>query len=216
MKLDSRKHWETVYETKNPDQVSWTQENPKTSLEFIHSFGLKKTAKIIDIGGGDSKLVDYLLDAGFENISVLDISATALEKAKKRLGEKANKINWIASDITEFKPNMTFDIWHDRATFHFLTTPDQIKKYMSIARKSVNGFLTIGTFSQDGPTKCSGLQIKQYNEQQLTSELKNGFNKIKCVTEDHLTPFSTKQNFLFCSFKRKLNGIKKHKASTLK
>jgi SAM-dependent methyltransferase len=216
MKLDSRKHWETVYETKNPDQVSWTQENPKTSLEFIHSFGLKKTAKIIDIGGGDSKLVDYLLDAGFENISVLDISATALEKAKKRLGEKANKINWIASDITEFKPNMTFDIWHDRATFHFLTTPDQIKKYMSIARKSVNGFLTIGTFSQDGPTKCSGLQIKQYNEQQLTSELKNGFNKVKCVTEYHLTPFSTKQNFLFCSFKRKLNGIKKHKASTLK
>jgi SAM-dependent methyltransferase len=216
MKLDSRKHWETVYETKNPDQVSWTQENPKTSLEFIHSFGLKKTAKIIDIGGGDSKLVDYLLDAGFENISVLDISATALEKAKKRLGEKANKINWIASDITEFKPNMTFDIWHDRATFHFLTTPDQIKKYMSIARKSVNGFLTIGTFSQDGPKKCSGLEIKQYNEQQLTSELKNGFNKVKCVTEDHLTPFSTKQNFLFCSFKRKLNGIKKHKASTLK
>ena len=205
MKLDSRKHWETVYETKNPDQVSWTQENPKTSLEFIHSFGLKKTAKIIDIGGGDSKLVDYLLDAGFENISVLDISATALEKAKKRLGEKANKVNWIASDIAEFKPNITFDIWHDRATFHFLTTPDQIKKYMSIARKSVNGFLTIGTFSQDGPKKCSGLQIKQYNEQQLTSELKNGFNKIKCVTEDHLTPFGTKQNFIFCSFKRKLN-----------
>ncbi|MGK0422093.1 MAG: SAM-dependent methyltransferase [Polaribacter sp.] len=205
MKLDSRKHWETVYETKNPDQVSWTQENPKTSLEFIHSFGLKKTAKIIDIGGGDSKLVDYLLDAGFENISVLDISATALEKAKKRLGEKANKVNWIASDIAEFKPNITFDIWHDRATFHFLTTPDQIKKYMSIARKSVNGFLTIGTFSQDGPKKCSDLEIKQYNEQQLTSELKNGFNKIKCVTEDHLTPFGTKQNFIFCSFKRKLN-----------
>tara|TARA_B110000090_G_scaffold163057_1_gene180215 strand:+ start:1592 stop:2209 length:618 start_codon:yes stop_codon:yes gene_type:complete len=205
MKLDSRKHWETVYETKNPDQVSWTQENPKTSLEFIHSFGLKKTAKIIDIGGGDSKLVDYLLDAGFENISVLDISATALEKAKKRLGEKANKVNWIASDIAEFKPNITFDIWHDRATFHFLTTPDQIKKYMSIARKSVNGFLTIGTFSQDGPKKCSDLEIKQYNEQQLTSELKNGFNKVKCVTEDHLTPFGTKQNFIFCSFKRKLN-----------
>jgi ubiquinone/menaquinone biosynthesis C-methylase UbiE len=149
--------------------------------------------------------VDYLLDAGFENISVLDISATALEKAKKRLGEKANKVNWIASDIAEFKPNITFDIWHDRATFHFLTTPDQIKKYMSIARKSVNGFLTIGTFSQDGPKKCSDLEIKQYNEQQLTSELKNGFNKIKCVTEDHLTPFGTKQNFIFCSFKRKLN-----------
>jgi SAM-dependent methyltransferase len=205
MKLDKKKHWETVYETKNPDQVSWTQEKPETSLEFIHSFGLKKTAKIIDIGGGDSKLVDYLLDAGFENISVLDISAKALEKAKNRLGEKAKKVNWIASDITEFKPNMTFDVWHDRATFHFLTSPDQIKKYMIIARKSVNGFLTIGTFSQDGPKKCSGLEIKQYNEQQLTSELKNGFDKIKCVTREHLTPFGTAQNFLFCSFKRKLN-----------
>jgi SAM-dependent methyltransferase len=205
MKLDKKKHWETVYETKNPDQVSWTQEKPETSLEFIHSFGLKKTAKIIDIGGGDSKLVDYLLDAGFENISVLDISAKALEKAKNRLGEKAKKVNWIASDITEFKPNMTFDVWHDRATFHFLTSPEQIKKYMIIARKSVNGFLTIGTFSQDGPKKCSGLEIKQYNEQQLTSELKNGFDKIKCVTREHLTPFGTAQNFLFCSFKRKLN-----------
>jgi ubiquinone/menaquinone biosynthesis C-methylase UbiE len=205
MKLDSKKHWETVYETKNPDQVSWTQETPETSLEFIHSFGLKKTAKIIDIGGGDSTLVDCLLDAGFENISVLDISAKALEKAKNRLGEKANKVQWIASDITEFKPNTTFDVWHDRATFHFLTSPDQIKKYMSIARKSVNGFLTIGTFSQNGPKKCSGLQIKQYNEGQLTSELKNGFDKIKCVTEDHLTPFGTTQNFLFCSFKRELN-----------
>jgi SAM-dependent methyltransferase len=205
MKLDKKKHWETVYETKNPDQVSWTQEKPETSLEFIHSFGLKKTAKIIDIGGGDSKLVDYLLDEGFENISVLDISAKALEKAKNRLGEKAKKVNWIASDITEFKPNMTFDVWHDRATFHFLTSPDQIKKYMIIARKSVNGFLAIGTFSQDGPKKCSGLEIKQYNEQQLTSELKNGFDKIKCVTREHLTPFGTAQNFLFCSFKRKLN-----------
>lgn len=205
MKLNSRKHWETVYKTKNPDQVSWTQEKPETSLEIIHLFGLKKTAKIIDIGGGDSKLVDYLLDAGFENISVLDISAKALEKAKNRLGEKANKVNWIVSDITEFKPDITFDLWHDRATFHFLTTPDQIKKYMILARKHVNGFLTIGTFSEDGPKKCSGLEIKQYNQQQLTSEFKNGFDKIKCVREDHLTPFGTTQNFLFCSFKRKLN-----------
>ncbi len=205
MKLDRKKHWETVYETKNPDQVSWTQEKPKTSLEFIHSFGLEKTAKIIDIGGGDSKLVDYLLDEGFENVTVLDISAKSLEKAKNRLGEKANKVNWIVSDITEFEPNMTFDVWHDRATFHFLTTPEQIKKYIKTARKSVSGFLTIGTFSQNGPEKCSGLEIKQYNEEELTSELKDGFDKIKCVTEDHLTPFETTQNFLFCSFKRHLN-----------
>ncbi|WP_295983271.1 class I SAM-dependent methyltransferase [uncultured Algibacter sp.] len=205
MKLDRKKHWETVYETKNPDQVSWTQETPKTSLEFIHSFGLKKTAKIIDIGGGDSKLVDYLLDEGFENITILDISAKSMEKAKDRLGEKANKVNWIVSDVTEFEPNMTFDFWHDRATFHFLTTTEEIKKYLKTARKSVNGFLTIGTFSKNGPKKCSGLEIKQYNEDELTLELKNGFDKINCVTEDHITPFNTTQNFLFCSFERQLN-----------
>lgn len=205
MNLNRKKHWETVYETKNPEQVSWTQEIPKTSLEFIHSFGLKKTARIIDIGGGDSKLVDYLLEAGFENISVLDISSKSLEKAKKRLGEKANKVHWIVSDITEFEPNMTFDVWHDRATFHFLTTTDQIEKYMKIARKSVIGYMTIGTFSQNGPKKCSGLDIKQYNEEELASVLKDGFDKMKCTTEDHLTPFGTTQNFLFCSFKRHLN-----------
>ncbi len=205
MKLDRKNHWETVYETKNPDQVSWTQETPKTSLDFINSFGLNKTAKIIDIGGGDSKLVDYLLDEGYENVTVLDISAKSLEKAKNRLGEKANKVNWIVSDITEFEPNMTFDVWHDRATFHFLTKTDQIKKYMKTARNSVSGFLTIGTFSKNGPEKCSGLEIKQYNEEELASELKDGFDKIKCVAEDHLTPFDTAQNFLFCSFKRQLN-----------
>jgi 2-polyprenyl-3-methyl-5-hydroxy-6-metoxy-1,4-benzoquinol methylase len=205
MNLDRKKHWEKVYETKNPDQVSWTQESPKTSLDFIHSFGLQKTAKIIDIGGGDSKLVDYLLDEGFENITVLDISAKSLEKAKTRLGEKADKVNWIVCDITEFEPNMTFDVWHDRATFHFLTTTEQISKYINTAKKSVNGYMTIGTFSKNGPEKCSGLEIKQYNEDELTLELKNGFDKIKCVTEDHVTPFDTTQNFLFCSFKRQLN-----------
>ena len=204
MTLDRENHWETVYETKRKDQVSWTQEIPKTSLDFINSFGLKKTAKIIDIGGGDSTLVDFLLTEGFENITVLDISMKALERAKNRLGEKANKVDWIVCDITEFEPNTTYDVWHDRATFHFLTKTKQINKYLKTARKSVNGFLTIGTFSQNGPEKCSGLEIKQYNEKNLTSELKDGFIKIKCVTEDHLTPFNTKQNFLFCSFKRKI------------
>ena len=126
MKLDRKKHWETVHETKNPDQVSWTQEIPKTSLKFIRSFKLNKKAKIIDIGGGDSKLVDYLLKEGYNNITVLDISEKAIAKAKKRLGEKASKVNWIVSDITEFEPDTSFDVWHDRATFHFLTTDDQI------------------------------------------------------------------------------------------
>ena len=202
MDKTTQNHWDTVYETKNPDQVSWTQEVPKTSLDFIHSFGLTKTAKIIDIGGGDSKLADYLLDEGFENITVLDISAKALDKAKQRLGDKAHKINWVVTDITEFQPDSTFDVWHDRATFHFLTTSDQVAKYMDTARKSVNGFLTIGTFSDNGPEKCSGLSIKQYSEEALTAELKNGFDKLRCITEDHTTPFDTKQNFLFCSFKR--------------
>ncbi|MDF2456369.1 MAG: Methyltransferase type 12 [Cytophagaceae bacterium] len=200
-----KNHWETVYETKKSDQVSWTQEVPKTSLDFISSFGVTKDAKIIDIGGGDSKLVDYLLDNGFENITVLDISEKALEKTKKRLGDKAKQVNWIVSDITEFEPNTTFDIWHDRATFHFLTTSEQVSKYINTAKKSVTGFMTIGTFSENGPTKCSGLEIKQYTEQTLTNELKNGFEKIRCVTEDHTTPFDTLQNFLFCSFKRQEN-----------
>ncbi len=205
MGSDKKNHWETVYETKNPDQVSWTQEVPKTSLEFIHSFGLKKTAKIIDIGGGDSNFVDHLLDEGFENITVLDISAKALEKSQKRLGDKAVKVNWVVSDITEYKPKTTFDVWHDRATFHFLTTAEQIEKYMTTARNSVNGFLAIATFSENGPTKCSGLEIKQYSEEKLATEFKNGFDKIRCVTEDHKTPFNTTQNFLFCSFKKQLN-----------
>ncbi len=206
MENQNRKnHWETVYKTKNPDQVSWTQEVPKTSLDFIHSFGVDKTARIIDIGGGDSKLVDYLVDAGFENITVLDISAKALEKAQQRLGDKAEKVNWVVSDITEFRPNTTFDIWHDRATFHFLTTKEQVTKYLEIARESINGYMIIGTFSNNGPTKCSGLDIKQYDEQTLTAEFQNDFDKLKCIMEDHITPFNTTQNFLFCSFKRQEN-----------
>ena len=204
MTLDRKKHWETVYETKNPDQVSWTQEIPKTSLEFMCSFKLNKKARIIDIGGGDSKLVDYLLEEGYKNITVLDISEKAITKAKKRLREKASKVNWIVSDITEFKPHSSFDVWHDRATFHFLTTDVQIIKYTNIATKFVRGYLIIGTFSQNGPKKCSGLEIKQYNEEELTLELKKGFDKIQCITEDHTTPFNTMQNFLFCSFKRQL------------
>lgn len=112
------------------------------------------------------------------------------------------EINWVVTDITEFEPDTTFDVWHDRATFHFLTTTEQVAKYMQTARKSVNGFLTIGTFSENGPTKCSGLTIKQYTEDSLTTELTNGFEKIRCLTEDHVTPFHTTQNFLFCSFKR--------------
>jgi cyclopropane fatty-acyl-phospholipid synthase-like methyltransferase len=205
MKHTNKSHWDNVYKTKNPDQVSWTQVVPKTSLDFIHSFGVDKTAKIIDIGGGDSNLVDYLLNEGFENITVLDISKTALAKAKKRLGEKGKNIQWIVSDVTKFTPATTYDVWHDRATFHFLTTAKEIATYLDTARKAVTGYLTIGTFSEEGPDKCSGLAIKKYSEAKLSAELQKGFSKIRCTTEDHITPFDTKQHFLFCSFKKSRN-----------
>jgi SAM-dependent methyltransferase len=202
MESDRKKHWETVYETKQPNEVSWTQENPKTSLDFIRATNLSKTAKIIDIGGGDSKLVDFLLEAGYDHITVLDISEKALERAKNRLGKKAEKVNWIVSDITEFKPETDYDIWHDRATFHFLTTPEQVEKYVQIVEKRVTSFLIIGTFSNLGPKKCSGLDIKQYSENELENQFSNRFKKIKCITEDHITPFETKQNFTFCVFEK--------------
>ncbi|MBN8569280.1 MAG: class I SAM-dependent methyltransferase [Ignavibacteria bacterium] len=198
----NKKYWDSIYTTKSSNQVSWTQEIPKTSLDFIHSFKLKKDARIIDVGGGDSKFVDFLIEEGFENVTVLDISSAALEKAKQRLGEKAKKVNWIVSDVTEFQPDTTFDVWHDRATFHFLTLDNQIVKYLNTLRKAVLGYLIVGTFSEDGPEKCSGLNIKQYSEKTLTNELQNGFEKIRCLTEDHTTPFGSMQNFLFCSFKR--------------
>ncbi len=200
---NDKQHWENVYANKQPHEVSWTQEVPATSLSFIKGFNLPKNASIIDIGGGDSRLVDFLLKEGFQDITVLDISGHALEKAKNRLGALADNVTWILSDITDFKPQKHYDLWHDRATFHFLTSGRQIEKYLSIARFSVNGFLAIGTFSHDGPTKCSGLEIKQYNEVELQQQLSIGFTKIRCITEDHITPFNTKQNFLFCSFKAK-------------
>ena len=203
MEATRKNHWETVYETKQPNEVSWTQENPKTSLDFIRNAHLDKTAKIIDIGGGDSKLVDYLLEEGYENISVLDISANALERAKKRLGENAKKVNWIVSDITEFKPETAYDIWHDRATFHFLTTSEQINKYAEITQKWINGFLIISTFSENGPKKCSGLDIKQYSETAIENQFSDNFKKLKCIAEEHITPFETKQNFTFCLFEKR-------------
>jgi len=197
-----KKHWETIYETKNPDQVAWTQDIPKSSLDIINSFKLPKSASIIDIGGGDSKLVDFLLDQGYTNISVLDISARALEKAKIRLGEKSKLVNWIECDIIKFKPTKTYDIWHDRASFHFLTKADQISKYLAIAENHINKYLVIGSFSEHGPTKCSGLEIQQYNVQSLVKIFNRHFEIVNSMTENHITPFSTSQNFLFCSFKK--------------
>ena len=204
-KESTKEHWEQVYLEKQPNEVSWTQEIPRTSLEFIHSFNLPNTAKIIDVGGGDSKLVDHLLDEGFTDVTVLDISANAIKRSKKRLGKKAQQVKWVVSDVTEFEPHTTFDLWHDRAAFHFLTTQEQAAKYAGIVKSCVTGYLIISTFSQNGPKKCSGLDVKQYTEERLYDEFKNEFEKMRCLTEDHITPFNTIQNFLFCCFKRRTN-----------
>jgi len=200
----SHQHWDKVYSTKQPNEVSWTQKIPRTSLDFIHSANLDKGASIIDIGGGDSNLVDFLLDEGYENITVLDISEQGINRAKQRLGSRAAKVNWIVSDITAFSPTTSYDFWHDRAAFHFLTSRPEIEKYVSTARQAVKpgGALVLGTFSDEGPKKCSGLDISQYCEITLTKALQDGFEKIRCFTEDHTTPFNTTQNFLFCLFRR--------------
>ncbi|MFC7348188.1 class I SAM-dependent methyltransferase [Chryseobacterium zhengzhouense] len=200
---DYKNHWENVYETKNPDEVSWTQKIPQTSLDLIEEASKDKSSKIIDIGGGDSNLTDFLLEKGFENLSVLDISAKALEKAKERLGNQAENVEWIATNITEFEPQITYDIWHDRAAFHFLTTEEEIQKYVEIVKNVVSDTLIIGTFSVNGPQKCSGLPIVQYDEDRLKAIFSESFELVKSFTEDHITPFNTVQNFIFCQFKKK-------------
>ncbi len=202
LKQGKKHHWERLYETHLPEQESWTQEIPKTSLELIHSTGLNKTAGIIDVGGGDSRLVDFLLEEGYENITVLDISKKAIERVKHRLGTKAKKVKWIVKDITKFEPSTDYDLWHDRAAFHFLTKNSEIEKYRQTVKNHVTGYLIIGTFSTRGPKKCSGLDVTQYDEQSLTEKFKSDFYKLKCFTIDHITPFNTKQNFIFWSFKK--------------
>lgn len=199
--MSEKSHWETVYNSKQPHEVSWTQDVPQTSLDFLNGFGLSKSDPIIDIGGGDSNLVDFLVQQGYSDVTVLDISETALERAKARLGKHSEKVKWIVSDITEFKPERKYKVWHDRATFHFLTSVQQVGSYLDIVRDGISGYLVIGTFSENGPKKCSGLEIRQYSEQELQQTFQNGFSRIKCINEDHRTPFDTLQNFTFCSFK---------------
>jgi len=201
----NKEHWENIFANKQETEVSWFQPYPKTSIEFVELFKLPLDANIIDIGGGDSHFVDALLEKNYKNIWVLDISENALIRAKKRLGEKANKVNWVVSDIVDFIPTVTFDFWHDRAAFHFLTTEENINKYIEIAEKAikVNGILILGTFSETGPMKCSGLEIKQYSEASMSVKFEQFFERIRCISEEHITQFNTTQNFLFCSFKKK-------------
>lgn len=204
MHEDRKKHWENIYQTKQPGQVSWTQEIPTTSLEMIEACNLSKNAKIIDIGGGDSLLADHLLDLGYTNISVLDISASAIARAKKRLGERESKVNWIVSDITDFSPEEVYDCWHDRAAFHFLTNENDVKQYRKIATQAIQpkGSLIIGTFSDEGPQKCSGIEIKQYTESSLEIHFQESFTREECIRTEHKTPFDTFQSFVFCRFNK--------------
>ena len=202
--MNSKEHWEKIYKTKGITELSWYQATPTVSLDFVRDLQIAKDAAIIDVGGGDSCLANHLLEAGFTNITVLDICEAAINRARLRLGPKAGLVHWIVSDITEFTPGRKFDFWHDRAVFHFLTTKEQINKYLGVANKalSASGKIVIGTFSETGPKTCSGLPIMQYSESSLYEIIKKWFHKIKCIHADHITPFNTIQNYLFCSFKK--------------
>lgn len=201
---DRQQHWNNIYQTKALHEVSWYQPKPETSLQLIQESNLPLTANIIDVGGGDSYLVDYLLQAGYRNITVLDISEKAILRAKTRLGSQATLVNWIVTDIVDFKPEQQYDCWHDRAAFHFLTTSAAIDAYTKIVQEAVtpNGLLIVATFSEQGPTKCSGITIQQYSAASLTQKFQTSFTQRRCFTVAHQTPFNTTQDFLFCSFQR--------------
>ncbi|MGE8291240.1 MAG: class I SAM-dependent methyltransferase [Sphingobacterium sp.] len=203
--FNRKNHWENIYQTKAPNETSWFQQTPQTSLDYFGVFNVPTSAKIIDVGGGESLLVDYMLDLGYKDITVLDISAKAIDRAKQRLGDRADKVKWIVADIARFVPSESYDFWHDRAAFHFLTDEDDIASYVETVKENINpdGILVIGTFSEQGPKKCSGIEIKQYSETSLINPFSVYFDKINCHVVDHRTPFDTIQNFVFCSFRKK-------------
>lgn len=202
-------HWDKIYDSKKTEEVSWFQEIPLISLELIDRLNLPLSVSVIDIGGGDSRLAENLLKRGFQNISVLDISARALEKAKKRLCCLTGNIRWIVGDVTEFEPEVKYDLWHDRAAFHFLNNDKEIKKYALVAARTINenGFMVIGTFSENGPKKCSGLETRQYSIQSVSEVFNDQFELIYHRYDDHKTPLNTLQNFLFCCFRKRGNRL---------
>jgi 2-polyprenyl-3-methyl-5-hydroxy-6-metoxy-1,4-benzoquinol methylase len=202
--FDRHLHWENIYQTKQANEVGWYQPVPLTSLQFLVQFNIPVTAKIIDVGGGDSFFVDHLLDMGYRDITVLDISETAITRAKARLGEASAKVKWIVADAADFKPAEKYDFWHDRAAFHFLTRDSEVERYIDSVQKgmSPDGVLVIGTFSTNGPKKCSGIDIRQYSEVSMVEQLKKYFHKVRCFTTDHITPSGAKQNYIFCSFRK--------------
>jgi 2-polyprenyl-3-methyl-5-hydroxy-6-metoxy-1,4-benzoquinol methylase len=197
-------HWENVYSSKGENEVSWYQASPAPSLELIALAGLPRSAEVIDIGGGASRLVDSLLAEGFEHITVLDLSDAALNAARTRLGEKAAQVRWEVADVTTWKPSRTYDLWHDRAAFHFLTEPADQSAYVERLKKAVKagGWAVIGTFALDGPERCSGLPIVRYDAASLSAILGPDFRLVDSRQHDHATPWGAVQRFQFSTFRR--------------
>lgn len=202
--MNKKDHWENVYQKKNVDEVSWYQAHPECSLRLIQSVKLKPTANIIDVGGGASKLVDYLLDEGYQNLFVLDISGQALKKAKERLGDRYRKVQWIESDVTEYYATKSYDLWHDRAVFHFLTNPEDRAKYLETMGRSLtaSAYVVIATFALNGPEKCSGLPIERYNVASLKQTLGKNYQLLLSEEEIHQTPSGNPQQFVYCLFRK--------------
>jgi SAM-dependent methyltransferase len=199
--MNVQTHWEKIYRAKSPDSVSWYRPHLETSLEIIERVAKQRSASIIDVGGGESTLVDDLLAQGYQNISVLDVSQTAIEVTKKRLGPAADKVQWFVNDLVkaDLPPN-TFDVWHDRAVFHFLTAMDERVAYVRQVASAVKrgGYVLISTFGPEGPTKCSGLEVVRYDTESLHAEFGARFKLLDSFKELHGTPFGTTQQFLYC------------------
>ena len=200
--MDNKKHWENIYQKKEIDGVSWYQKVPIESLQLIKKYSLSNSDKIIDIGCGKSFLADNLLELNYTNISLVDISSNALKEVKDRLQNKS--LNFIETDILNFNSNDKYDIWHDRAVFHFITDREGIKKYISLCSEYINkeGILIIGTFAEDGPLKCSGLEIKRYSVDQISDLFEESFELVESFKMLHKTPFDTEQSFSFCVLRK--------------
>jgi 2-polyprenyl-3-methyl-5-hydroxy-6-metoxy-1,4-benzoquinol methylase len=197
--MSKKEHWDNIYSTKSLEEVSWHQPIPKISLDFILSLDLAKDSPIIDVGGGDSFLVDSLLNEGYTDLTVLDISKVAIERAKIRLAKNANKINWIVSDIINFSPERKYSIWHDRAVFHFLRKEKEINSYLKSLNSGTDadGRLVLGTFAENGPTRCCALDVKRYSFNDLERKFGDKFHIEKTINSIHQTPFKTEQSFNF-------------------
>jgi trans-aconitate methyltransferase len=201
---DRTTHWQTVYATKAETEVSWFQDSPAISLEMIRAAAPDRSAAIIDIGGGASRLADVLLDDGYRNLAVLDLSANALDAAKRRIGPAASAVDWIVADATTWRPARTYDVWHDRAAFHFLTNPRDRAAYVERLRTAVapGGHVIIATFAPDGPEKCSGLPVQRHDSASLSRELGTDFELVETRAETHHTPWHSTQAFQFSRFRK--------------